>query len=358
MNPHHVALFTGLAVATAVVAGAARPAPAPQPPPQRLAQVIAHVVDGGGDPIEDVRVALLRCYGRRRFTTVPSFTPANATGVPLQNPEEGCVGPRDTTDEQGEASFLNVQVGLGRLTVERDATLSYMLLVRKEGYTTVRRVLTPHVARNELDVVLYRTVGERMFDLVDEAEAAAAAGDFTAAEAAMIQSIAMMRAEMEVRGVDAPDLLINSLRYLAYVQLSAGNDIATIDTLDELLLLAPDDSYALRVAGVIAVARREWELAEANFRSYLLFHPDSADAHMMMGNLRLETGDLEEAADHLETAIDIDPEYTLAYRSLGTTYEQMNRLRAARSAFERYLELAGEPADAVQIRATIAMLRR
>ncbi|MGD8331095.1 MAG: tetratricopeptide repeat protein [Acidobacteriota bacterium] len=357
MNPHHVALFAGLAVSTAAAAGGALPTAVAREP-QRLAQVVTRVVDGGGEPIEDVNVALLRCFGRRRFTTVPSFSPANPTGVPLQNPEEGCDGPRETTDEQGEVSFFNVQVGLGRITVERDATLSYLLLARKEGYTTVRRVVTPHVARNELDLVLYRTVGERMFELVDEAQAAAAGGDFAAAEAAMIQSTAMMRAQMEVRGIDAPDLLIESLRYLTWVQLSAGNDIAALDTLDELLLLAPDDPYGLRVSGVIAVSRGDWELAEANFRSYLLFHPESPDAHMMMGNLRLEAGELDEAVEHLETAIAIDPEFTLAYRSLGTTYEQLGRLREATSAFERYLELAGEPDDAVQIRATIAMLRR
>lgn len=357
MNPHHVALFAGLAVSTAAVAGGARPAAVGRGT-QRLAQVVAHVVDGSGEPIEDVNVALLRCYGRRRFTAVPSFTPANPTGVPLQNPEEGCDGPRETTDEQGEASFLNVQVGLGRITVERDATLSYLLLARKDGYTRVQRVVTPHVARNELELVLYRTVGERMFELIDEARAAAAAGDFAAAEGAMIESTAMMRAEMEVHGIEAPDLLIESLRYLAYVQLRSGNDIAALDTLDELLLLAPDDPYGLRVSGVIAVGRGDWELAEANFRSYLLFHPESPDAHMMMGNFRLEMGELDAAAEQLEAAIDIDPEFTLAYRSLGTTYEQLGRLREALAAFERYLALAGEPDDAVQVRATIAMLRR
>jgi predicted Zn-dependent protease len=174
----------------------------------------------------------------------------------------------------------------------------------------------------------------------------------------MIQAVAMLQAEVAVRGVETPDVLLEAFRYLAHVQLRGGNSIAAADTLVELLQLAPDDPYALRTSGVIAVSERDWGLAEAHFGSYLLFHPDSADAQLMMGNLMLEIGRLEMALEYLTASVALDPEEHLAYRSLGTTFEQLGRFEDAATSFERYLELAGDPADAAQIRSTLAMLRR
>ena len=75
---------------------------------------------------------------------------------------------------------------------------------------------------------------------------------------------------------------------------------------------------------------------------------------------RLEQGDLElEAAlAHLERSAELDREQPLTYRSLGAAYEQVGRSQEAISSFERYLDLAGDPVDAEQVRTTIALLRR
>jgi predicted Zn-dependent protease len=168
----------------------------------------------------------------------------------------------------------------------------------------------------------------------------------------------MIRAEVAVRDLDTPDALLEVMRDLTWVHLSAGNDVAARDTLEELLQLAPDDPFALRTAGVMAVRQREWEIAEALFDSYLMFHPDSADAYLMVGNLHLELGPAQAAVEHLEAAVEIDPEMPLAYRSLGIAYERVGRVTDAVQSLHRYLELAVQPGDAVQVRATIAMLRR
>lgn len=337
---------------------AAREAVYPPRHPQRLALIVVQVVDGKGEALAGAEVSLVRCLGVRRFTSVPSFTPANPTGVPLEPDRDGCDVVSELTDVKGVATFRNVRVGTTRIEVGRGSTVTYLLRAEKEGHTTVRRMVTPHVARNDLALVMHRTVGERMFELIDEARAAADEGNLVNAEAAMIQAVAMLSADVAVRGGGPSDALIEAMRYLAYVQLNDGNEIAALDTLNELLHMAPDDSYALRVSGVIAVRDRDWELAEAHFGSYVLFHPDSGDAHLMMGNLYLETGRLEKSIDHLEQAIEIEPENVFAYRSLGTAYEQSGRVSEAVESFQKYLLLAENPTDALQVRNTIAMLRR
>ena len=49
-------------------------------------------------------------------------------------------------------------------------------------------------------------------------------------------------------------------------------------------------------------------------------HPDSADAHMLMGQARLQRGDRQAAAQHLDQAVELDPENRRAVQLL-------NRLR-------------------------------
>ena len=325
---------------------------------QRRAVVVARVVDGQGDPVDGVEVRLVRCRGARRFTMVPSFEPANPTGVPVVADRDNCDAHGDTTDADGTAQINDVRVGATYIKAARDSTISYLLIASKEGYTRARQLITPHPARNDIEVVVYRTAGERMFALIDEAEIAAASEDYAQAEALMIQSVAMMQAELAVRDQGTPDVLLEAMGYLAYVQLAGGNDIAAAATLAEILDLEPHDPYALRTLGVIAVQFRDWEAAEARFGAYVAAHPESSDAQMLMGNLYLEVGDMTKAVAHLERSIELDAEEPAAYRSLGTAYERVGRLSDAVSSLQTYLSLAGNPPDASQVRTTIAMLRR
>lgn len=340
-------------LALIAVAGAAAAAES-----QRAALVVARAVDGQGEPVEGVDIRLVRCRGARRFTMMPSFEAANPTGVPVVPDRDNCDVYDDSTDADGVAKINNVMVGRTYIEAARDATMSYLLIATKDGYTRVRRLITPHPARNDFEVVVYRTAGERMFALIDEAEAAVAVDDYPQAEALMIQAVAMMQAELAVRDAGTPDVLLEALGYLAYVQLAGGNDIAAGHTLEEILSLEPRDPYALRTLGVIAVQQRDWSGAAVRFEAYVEARPDSSDAQLLMGNLYLETGDLPASIEHLERSVKLDSSAAAAYRSLGTAYERVGRLQDAVRSLEAYLELTGDPADAPHIRATLAMLRR
>jgi len=214
------------------------------------------------------------------------------------------------------------------------------------------------VARNDFRLIVYRTLGQRMFELIEEAQEEEAAEMLAEAEADMIEAVAMMSAEFAVRGVEKPEVLFESMRYLAFLQLRKGDDIAAAETLDRLLEREPNDAYGRRTAGVLAVRHREWEAARVHFGAYLENEPDSADAHLMMGNLLLETGEIDEAVEHLEQSVELDPSVPTAHRSLGKAYELAERPEEAIKSLERYLDLADEPPDAAMIRATIEMLRR
>ena len=365
MLPRHTATSIGLVALFAIVAPAASTDAfglsatyASAPTPQREALVLTRIADAGGAPIEGVEVRLIRCRGPRRFTIVPSFTPANPSGVPVDPDRSNCDVVQKTTDEEGLAKFHGVAVGDNYTAAGRDSTLSYLIRTNKEGFTNVRQRITPHVAVNEVDLVVYRTAGERMFELIDEAEAAVANGDFAAAEGAMIQSVAMMSAEVSVRGMETPEVLLETVRYLAYIQLAGGSYLVASETLNELLALAPDDTYGLRTSGSIAVRARDWVLARRHFGEYLRLNPDSSDANFLMGSLSLEVGEVDAAAQLLETAVEFDPSFAPAFRSLAMAHEQLGNLADAVRCFTSYLQLAGEPPDAPHIRATIAMLQR
>ena len=210
----------GLAVLACLIGAMVATSGAATAAPQRLALVVAHVVDGRGEPVEGVEVRLIRCRGARRFTQMPSFELANPSGVPLEADRDNCDVLTANTGADGTASFPSVRVGDSRLEAARDSTLAYLVRVEKTGYTPARRLVIPHVARNDFEFVVYRTVGERMFELIDEAKAAVGEGGFAAAEAAMIQAVAMMsavglcKAEPAYTWETLPPLVLDAARHL------------------------------------------------------------------------------------------------------------------------------------------------
>ncbi|HUQ01285.1 MAG TPA: protein kinase [Kofleriaceae bacterium] len=84
--------------------------------------------------------------------------------------------------------------------------------------------------------------------------------------------------------------------------------------------------------------------------------PTSARALYKDGLGRYVAGDTGGAIDRFQDALARDPRYAPAHRGLGMAYEKKgDRSRAARS-FKKYLELAPQASDAVQIRARLAKL--
>ncbi|MCH7825418.1 MAG: tetratricopeptide repeat protein [Acidobacteria bacterium] len=320
--------------------------------PQRLALVVARIVDQEGAPIEGVEVRLIRCEGPRFRAT--SLAPSLVPPVPGKA-DTNCREQTRTTGEDGEASFPSVRVGLMGVD-PRASPFTYVLRAEKDGYEAASHVVTPHPARNDVELVMLRG-GSLPLELLERAQAAAATGDFGAAEGAMSEALDLLFEQYTASG-PVPEVLINWVRYLAHLQVQGANMAGARESLDRLLELDPYDPFGLRTLGILAVRRQDWEEARGHFGLYLLLESDRADAWLMLGSLLVEMNELDEAFEHLERALELDRSNPRVYRSLGMAHQRTENSREAIVNFERYLELAGDPPDAGQIRAAIEALRR
>jgi tetratricopeptide (TPR) repeat protein len=81
------------------------------------------------------------------------------------------------------------------------------------------------------------------------------------------------------------------------------------------------------------------------YAEYLLIvdrWPTDADAQVNLGLLAHQLGHYEEAADHWQRAITVDPEQSLAQLYLAQLQEQQGQLQAAANHYRAYLRLAGQ----------------
>ncbi|HUU45590.1 MAG TPA: tetratricopeptide repeat protein [Acidobacteriota bacterium] len=77
--------------------------------------------------------------------------------------------------------------------------------------------------------------------------------------------------------------------------------------------------------------------AIAAYTAALAEAPDYLDAHINVGALYYQKGDLTNAAQHLEHAVRLDSTQASAYKNLGLVRQQAEEYPAAVAAFTRYL---------------------
>jgi tetratricopeptide (TPR) repeat protein len=78
----------------------------------------------------------------------------------------------------------------------------------------------------------------------------------------------------------------------------------------------------------------------------LQLDPDHADAHINLGRLRHEQGELARAEEHYRTALAVRPHDVTALYNLGVALEDQSRLREARNAYREVLLGDPDHADA------------
>jgi tetratricopeptide (TPR) repeat protein len=86
--------------------------------------------------------------------------------------------------------------------------------------------------------------------------------------------------------------------------------------------------------------------AEASYRQVLALAPRHADAHINLGRLLHERGDLVGAEEHYRSALDERPDDPTATFNLGVALEDEGRVVEALDAYERALALNAHNADA------------
>ncbi len=88
------------------------------------------------------------------------------------------------------------------------------------------------------------------------------------------------------------------------------------------------------------------EDADDAYRRALALEPEHADAHLNLGRLLHEDGDLEAAEEHFRRAVEARPDDATAAFDLGVALEDLERLPEAAAAYERALALDSGYADA------------
>jgi tetratricopeptide (TPR) repeat protein len=86
--------------------------------------------------------------------------------------------------------------------------------------------------------------------------------------------------------------------------------------------------------------------AEASYRQVLMQAPEHADAHINLGRILHDRGDLAAAEAHYRRALAIRAGDATALFNLGVSLEDQGRNSAALDAYERAIEVDGQNADA------------
>lgn len=84
----------------------------------------------------------------------------------------------------------------------------------------------------------------------------------------------------------------------------------------------------------------KYEEAEPLLREVLRRHPDFADVHNKLGVISHFAGRLDEAAGHLERAVELNPMYTEASLNLAITYNSMGEFEKSKKVFSRAARIA------------------
>jgi tetratricopeptide (TPR) repeat protein len=126
--------------------------------------------------------------------------------------------------------------------------------------------------------------------------------------------------------------------------LAHGKSERALAALDELLGAGGIPLERARLQnkrGVALVALERREEARAAFSAALGERPSFAPAIVNLGNLELESGNLQQAVDLYAKAIAADPDSAAAFYHLGVAYKTMGRRPDAFEAFARARRLEG-----------------
>jgi predicted Zn-dependent protease len=85
--------------------------------------------------------------------------------------------------------------------------------------------------------------------------------------------------------------------------------------------------------------------ALANFLKMLDAGKDGALLRYSLGNEYTKAGDAERAAFHLQRAVELDPEYTAAWKLLGRALAEVGRTAEALEAYAAGIAVAGRRGD-------------
>ncbi len=98
------------------------------------------------------------------------------------------------------------------------------------------------------------------------------------------------------------------------------------------------EGYRLIEKGMAAQAEEDFALARKNYDAALAIDPTIFRAHLVLGQLEIEEGNLESALEHLDESLSMSTDQADAYNSRGVVKWRLGDRRGALRDFNRALE--------------------
>ncbi len=143
-------------------------------------------------------------------------------------------------------------------------------------------------------------------------------------------------AEQEYR---SPRLLssdVNLICKLARAQLSGQDTTSALRSLDQALRLKPRSGRAQVILGEIFLAKGELDQARKNFEAATQALPQSPETWERLGTVDMESGDFIRAEENYIKALALDPFYGPAWSGLARVYLMTGRPEMAQMAMEKF----------------------
>ena len=126
---------------------------------------------------------------------------------------------------------------------------------------------------------------------------------------------------------------------LAQVQRDMDNPAAAMRNHDRAIELDPGRHELYWERGVTCQRLKDYGAAISNFKACLERKPSFANAHLGLGEVYRELGELANSLNHLDQAIALKPDSDWFYRERGNTHQKMGNQELANADFARMREL-------------------
>ena len=141
------------------------------------------------------------------------------------------------------------------------------------------------------------------------------------------------------RALELDDSIVNAHLQMIYVDLHHGDKQRARDTIERLLLSAPDDPSVLFVAGMLFRLDGLHEKARAQFDRLLEINPsDVVIVKMSRARIFNYEARFDEAISELNQALEVEPEHPLVKTFLAATHFNAGHVAEARTAIEEVLK--------------------
>jgi rhomboid protease GluP len=130
---------------------------------------------------------------------------------------------------------------------------------------------------------------------------------------------------------------------LAWAVLAKGDTHRAAVELQKAIQADPKNAYAVYTLGTVYQTQKEFDKAKGEYLKAGQINPKIGYPHVGLASVASEQGDDELAVREYRRALELDPELESANYMLGESLRKLKRWDEAIAAFEKEIELSGDP---------------